>query len=184
MLIDVYRKAQCLEPYIFCLYINNIPDTLEHCKIHMYADDAQIYNNSSLNGINACVNNINSDLQKIDIWAKNSWLCINPTKSKCISNDIQIIIIMILFFVGWAPISPLGLRVYSFEMYCIRLYLLLLVLRRAAIWVLYCFYYFYTIFLALFLIIIFRYTLTTLNYFILLMTTTVRLLLSVILICL
>ena len=60
----------------------------------MYADDVQIYSSGSLNGISACVNNINSD-----IWARNNGLCIYPTKSKCIlidrsnrniTNDIQI----------------------------------------------------------------------------------------------
>ena len=65
----------------------------------MYADDVQIYNSGPLNRIKAYVNNINSDLQKIGIWAKNIGLCINPTKSKCIlidrrnrkiTNDIQI----------------------------------------------------------------------------------------------
>ena len=65
----------------------------------MYADDVQIYNSGSLNGISACVNNINSDLRKIDVWARNNGLCINPTKSECIlivrsnrniTNDIQI----------------------------------------------------------------------------------------------
>ena len=74
------------------------PDTLEHFKIHMYTDDVQIYNSGSLNGISACVNNINSDLRKIDIWARNNGLCINPITSKCIlidrsnrnvANDIQ-----------------------------------------------------------------------------------------------
>ena len=88
-----------LGPLLSCLYINDLPDNLEHCKIHMYADDVQIYNNGSLNGISACINNINFDLQKIDIWARNSGLCINLTKSKCIlidksnrkiANDIQI----------------------------------------------------------------------------------------------
>ena len=53
----------------------------------MYPDDVQIYNNGSLNGINAFVNNINSDLKKIDIWAKNNRFCIKPTKSKCILKD-------------------------------------------------------------------------------------------------
>ena len=62
----------------------------------MCADDVQIYN---LNGISACVNNINSKLRKVDIWARHNGLCINPTKSKCIligrsnrniTNDIQI----------------------------------------------------------------------------------------------
>ena len=38
-------------------------------------------------GISANVNNINSDLQKIDIWARNNGLCINPTKSKYILID-------------------------------------------------------------------------------------------------
>ena len=53
----------------------------------MYVDDVQIYNRGSLNGISARVNNINSDLQKIDIWARNNGLCINPTQSKCILID-------------------------------------------------------------------------------------------------
>ena len=35
----------------------------------MYAEDVQIYNSGSLNGIRGCINNINSDLRKIDIWA-------------------------------------------------------------------------------------------------------------------
>ena len=40
----------------------------------MYADNLQIYNSGSLNGIKACVNNINSDLQQIAIWVKKEYL--------------------------------------------------------------------------------------------------------------
>ena len=83
--LDVNRgisQGSVLGLQLFCLYINDLPDTLEHRKIHMYADDVQIYNSGSLNGVTTCLNNINSDLQKIDIWAKNNGLCINPTKSK------------------------------------------------------------------------------------------------------
>ena len=68
--LDVNRVApqgSVLGPLLFCLNINDLPDTLQHCKIHMYSDDIQIYNSGSLYGISACVNNINFDLRKIDI---------------------------------------------------------------------------------------------------------------------
>ena len=57
----------------------------------MHADDVQIYNSGSLNRISACLNKINSDLQKIDIWARNNGpKCILIDRSnRKITNDIQ-----------------------------------------------------------------------------------------------
>ena len=85
ILIEVSHRAQCWDPYYYA-YILIIYRILRNIVkyVHVYPDDVQIYASGSLNGINACFNNINSDLQKIDIWTRNNGHCINSTKSKCI----------------------------------------------------------------------------------------------------
>lgn len=77
-------QGSILGPLLFCLYINDLTEAIEHCSIHMYADDIQIYKSSKVNEIYSAVDSLNNDLAKINKWALNNLLCINPKKSKCI----------------------------------------------------------------------------------------------------
>ena len=46
------------------------------------------------------------------------------------------------YIIGLAPNTPLGLKRYCLGIYCLRLYMLFLLFRKVAIWILYYFYCF------------------------------------------
>lgn len=77
-------QGSILGPLLFSMYANDLPDQLSHCKVHMYADDVQIYLGGNIDTIHETVRKINVDLNKVFIWASANGLCLNPLKSKCI----------------------------------------------------------------------------------------------------
>lgn len=77
-------QGSILGPILFSIYVNDLPQQLCFSKIHMYADDVQVYLSSSLSSINECIDKINIDLSKIQVWAKGNGLYLNPLKSKCL----------------------------------------------------------------------------------------------------
>lgn len=77
-------QGSILGPLLFSIYANDLPDQLSHCKLHMYADDVQLYLSSPVLAINECVAKINSDLDNVHRWAVGNGLCLNPNKSKCL----------------------------------------------------------------------------------------------------
>jgi Reverse transcriptase (RNA-dependent DNA polymerase) len=77
-------QGSVLGPLLFSLYINNLPQVLIHSKHHLFADDFQIYCHSSVKDLPLAVSRMNSDLEKINIWAKNHCLQINPIKTQAI----------------------------------------------------------------------------------------------------
>ncbi|XP_075150566.1 uncharacterized protein LOC142224667 [Haematobia irritans] len=83
-LIAGVPQGSILGPLLFCMYINDLPNILDHSKIHIYADDVQIYLSCQKSQIADGVNKLNYDLGKIYLWAQNNCLQINPKKSKCL----------------------------------------------------------------------------------------------------
>lgn len=77
-------QGSILGPLLFSMYINDLPQQLDYCKIHMYADDVQVYLSSPSNSTNESVNLLNADLNKIHLWAMANGLFLNPSKSKCL----------------------------------------------------------------------------------------------------
>ncbi|XP_075167731.1 uncharacterized protein LOC142239862 [Haematobia irritans] len=77
-------QGSILGPLLFTLYANDLPNQLQFCKIHLYADDAQMYLAGDINKLQETVRNINLDLQRVHQWACANGLSLNPSKSKCI----------------------------------------------------------------------------------------------------
>ena len=77
-------QGSILGPLLFSIYINDLPTSLLHSKIHMYADDVQIYTSCKVSELVYTINLINDELLAINTWASKNGLGINPSKSKCL----------------------------------------------------------------------------------------------------
>lgn len=77
-------QGSILGPLLFSIYANDLPQQLSYSRIHMYADDVQLYLSSPANSIDENVDKLNHDLNKIYFWATANGLCLNPQKSKCL----------------------------------------------------------------------------------------------------
>ena len=56
-----------------CVYANDLSLNVEHCQMHMYADDVQLYINCTVDDVPNCIRLIN--------WASANGLGLNPKKS-------------------------------------------------------------------------------------------------------
>ncbi|XP_075157688.1 uncharacterized protein LOC142230955 [Haematobia irritans] len=77
-------QGSILGPRLFCMFINDLPNTLEHSQFHIYADDVQIYLNCKKSNLTDGVDKLNNDLEAINTWAAENQIYINPKKSNLI----------------------------------------------------------------------------------------------------
>lgn len=73
-------QGSVLGPLLFILYINDIQNALENCKINLFADDALLTYSSK--DYNSAVLKVNSDLKLIHTWLNANKLKLNINKTK------------------------------------------------------------------------------------------------------
>lgn len=74
-------QGSILGPLLFSLYINDLSTVLKFCKLHMFADDVQIYLCSTNLTIDEMVNLLNDDLRRVYAWSIQNLLPVNIGKT-------------------------------------------------------------------------------------------------------
>ncbi|KAL1447319.1 hypothetical protein WDU94_005634, partial [Cyamophila willieti] len=77
-------QGSILGPILFSIFINDISSIFRFCKYHLYADDLQLYIETSVDTINEAIFKINKDLEALQAWTKCHGIIPNPKKFQSI----------------------------------------------------------------------------------------------------
>lgn len=77
-------QGSILGPLLFSMFINDLPNRMNYCQIHLYADDCQVYLSGKLNDLANIVYKINLDLKNIVEWSNANGLILNARKTQAI----------------------------------------------------------------------------------------------------
>lgn len=70
-----------LGPLLFILYVNDLPQVLKKCKIHMFADDTLIYYTGK--DVQEVITVLNEELRIVSQWLQRYYLSLNVGKTEC-----------------------------------------------------------------------------------------------------
>ena len=74
------HQGSILDPLLFIVYVNDLPRSLKHCSVNMYADDTAIYLGSqTVDTLNIY---LNQDLERLAEWLEDNNLVLNVAKTK------------------------------------------------------------------------------------------------------
>lgn len=74
-------QGSIVGPLIFMLYTSTIQKAIHKCKLHLYANDTQIYHSFSPKDCDLALLDINEDISSIVKWSNEHSLSINPKKT-------------------------------------------------------------------------------------------------------
>lgn len=74
-------QGSVLGPLLFSMFINDLPLYITHSKCHMFADDVQLLAASHNKNFSELICKINDDLTRINGWALENELILNPSKT-------------------------------------------------------------------------------------------------------
>jgi Reverse transcriptase (RNA-dependent DNA polymerase) len=77
-------QGSVLGPLLFSMFINDIVAQITSCRVHLYADDVQLYISCEPHRIEHCIHQMNMDLESIHCWSVQNCLAINPEKSQAL----------------------------------------------------------------------------------------------------
>lgn len=77
-------QGSVLGPLLFAIFINDLPQRLNCCKCHLFADDFQLYKAIHEDNVFTDMRLLDSDLAAVTAWAKENRLRLNAGKTKAI----------------------------------------------------------------------------------------------------
>ena len=77
-------QGSVLGPYLFLLYMNDLPTVIKHSKILMFVDDTQLYIQCHPSHLKSCIDKLTQDANSFAAWVNSNGLSINLVKTKAI----------------------------------------------------------------------------------------------------